>query len=58
MKLIALKKFEDGFEETDSLEEGYCGLAKRIKMVLKKIELGLEKKVWDGLQETFTFEEV
>ena len=42
MKLIALKKFEDGFEETNSLEEGYYGLAKRLKMVLKKIELGLE----------------
>ena len=26
MKLIALKKFEDSLEETDSLEEGYYGL--------------------------------
>ena len=58
MKLIALKKFEDGLEETDSLEEGYYGLAKRLKMVLKKIELGIEKKVWDGFQEADSFEEV
>ena len=31
---------------------------KKATMVLKMIELGLEKKVWDGLQETDSFEEV